>query len=232
MKLIILCGGKGTRLRSVVSNVPKPLAPVGKRVFLEILVDKFCDLGVTDITICSGYMHEKIERFIRQYDSRTIAIRNIVENQPLGTGGALINCFRALEAGKYLCINGDTYFDDMDRSDLVNFFDSSSELTAITTPVSESSNESRYGQFNISETGLIAPDRTVALTTKAISTGMYVFDRNSFCRLFPTIQHISVEGLVANALQKGEIVSNINFSKRFIDIGVPSDYFSFLKSHA
>src|SRR6266404_9021237 len=109
MEAVVLAGGLGTRLRAAVSDVPKPMAPVQGRPFLERLLDYWIGQGVRRAILAVGYMHETIRRhFGEQY--RGCAITYSIEHQPLGTGGALVQALPLVEGKTFLALNGDTYF--------------------------------------------------------------------------------------------------------------------------
>lgn len=108
--LAILAGGFGTRLRKVVSDVPKPMAPIAGRPFLAWLLDGWLDRDwyFDQVVLLVGYRAEVIRQFFgEQY--RGTPVRYIEEAKPLGTGGALVNLCRDLE-GEACVINGDTWF--------------------------------------------------------------------------------------------------------------------------
>src|SRR5207249_9185779 len=91
---IVLAGGLGARLRSAVEDVPKPMAPIGGRPFLEYLLDHCVDQGIGRFTLSVGYRHEAItSHFGNAYRGK--ALRYAVEESPLGTGGALLRTLRA-----------------------------------------------------------------------------------------------------------------------------------------
>ena len=114
MKLIILCGGRGTRLRDLVSDVPKPLAPVGTRSFLDILIHKYVSLGFHDIVLSAGYLAEQIRDFAEKSEYRA-KLSIIEEAEPLGTGGAVKQVLSLHQNEKILVVNGDTYYQDLDE---------------------------------------------------------------------------------------------------------------------
>ena len=103
--LVLLCGGKGTRLKSVISDVPKPMAPIAGRPFLEILLSYFCDLGFENAILSIGHMAsvitdhfgDKFRRF------RRLNLRYCVDPEPLGTGGRKSRC-QALQDRDYSCL--------------------------------------------------------------------------------------------------------------------------------
>ena len=111
MKAVILAGGVGTRLRSVVSDVPKPMAIINKYPFLEILISNLALNGITEITLSVGYKHEVIQEYFgRVY--KNININYVVEESPLGTGGALIKAMGLFNADEdVFVLNGDTFLD-------------------------------------------------------------------------------------------------------------------------
>ena len=110
MKVVLFCGGYGMRMRNGnASDVPKPMAPVQGRPFLERLLDYWIGQGVQRAVLAVGYMHETVRKhFGEQY--RNCALDYSVEQQPLGTGGALVQTLPLVQGKTFLVLNGDTYF--------------------------------------------------------------------------------------------------------------------------
>jgi NDP-sugar pyrophosphorylase family protein len=107
---VILAGGLGTRLRTVVSDRPKVLADVGGRPFLAILLDQLVRAGVRSALLCTGYLGEQVEsRFGPSYGP--LALRYSRETAPLGTGGALRLAAAHIDSDSVLVLNGDSYCD-------------------------------------------------------------------------------------------------------------------------
>ena len=98
MDAIVLAGGLGTRLRSVVSSVPKPMAPVGGRPFLDLLLESLKSKGITRVILSVGYMSEAI---ISYFQKSRLGMDLVfeVESSPLGTGGAIAAAYRELSRG-------------------------------------------------------------------------------------------------------------------------------------
>lgn len=112
MEAIILAGGFGTRLKNVVSNVPKPMAPMNDtgRPFLTVLLKKLKEEGVTHVVLSTGYMSDIIENYFgREYAG--IRIDYSVEKVPLLTGGAVKMALSKCQDDIIFVMNGDTYFD-------------------------------------------------------------------------------------------------------------------------
>ncbi|HWZ72203.1 MAG TPA: sugar phosphate nucleotidyltransferase, partial [Casimicrobiaceae bacterium] len=110
MEAIVLAGGLGTRLRGVVDDIPKPMAPVQGRPFLALVLDQLFDSGFHTAIVAAGYRHEAIRSYFgEQY--RGIALVWSVESEPLGTGGAIrLACDKA-DARDVFVLNGDTYLE-------------------------------------------------------------------------------------------------------------------------
>jgi len=107
-KSVILAGGLGKRLRPLTENIPKPLLPVADKSILEWQILWLRHHGFDDIILCVGYLWKKIEEKINDGGSYDVKITYVVEPEPLGTGGALMNAKKELEnTDKFIVINGD-----------------------------------------------------------------------------------------------------------------------------
>lgn len=106
---IILAGGMGTRLRSAVPDLPKPMAPIHERPFLEHQMDYWIGQGVSRFIVSVGYMKEVImDHFGASY--RATPLTYAIEEEPLGTGGGLLLAAQGLSE-TFLVLNGDTFFE-------------------------------------------------------------------------------------------------------------------------
>ena len=108
---IVLAGGLGTRLRSAVPHLPKPMAPVAGRPFLAHLLDFWIAQGIDRVVLSVGYRHEAISHHFGSV-YRGAEIVYTIETTPLGTGGGLLLAARQVHSDKrVLVLNGDTFFD-------------------------------------------------------------------------------------------------------------------------
>src|SRR5437762_2540516 len=149
---IVLSGGLGTRLRSVVADVPKPMAAIGGRPFLEYLLDHWIEQGIRRFTLSVGYRHEVItHHFGDAY--RSAAIRYAVEKSQLGTGGALLATLATFSIETpVLVLNGDTFF-PVDLDQLVQF--SSKTGADVSFALFETSARSRYMGIDLDSHGRV-----------------------------------------------------------------------------
>ena len=107
---VILAGGFGTRLQSVVADVPKPMAPVNGKPFLQYILDYCIKQGIERVVLSTGYKHEVIFSFFgTQYN--TITIQYAHEQEPLGTGGGIQFALQKCIDENVVVLNGDTFFD-------------------------------------------------------------------------------------------------------------------------
>ncbi|MFQ5432008.1 MAG: nucleotidyltransferase family protein [Nitrospinota bacterium] len=224
MEAIILAGGLGTRLREQVPDLPKPMAPVGGRPFLEHQIDYWIDQGVSRFILSVGYKREVIERrFGDMY--RDAEITYAVEDKPLGTGGGLLLSVGKLKKQKsFILLNGDTFF-EVDLSDMENLH--SRKNSDVTVALHQVKENMRYGSVKLESDARItdfngAPDAGNSL----INGGVYIINKTA---LDATKWRAGDSFSVENDLFPAMIESSARFygyvsNGRFIDIGVPEDY--------
>lgn len=218
---IILAGGLGTRLRSVLPDLPKPMAPVNGRPFLEHLMDYWIDQGVDSFILSVGYMKDVIiEHFRSVY--RYVPISYSLEETPLGTGGALLIASRTLKA-PFLVLNGDTFF-EVPLSSLTTFYKrNASECNLSLFRVGE---DKRFGGIVIDESNrIISFDAAKSLPGALANGGVYLFSPSLMSRTrFIAGDMCSLEKeFIPELLALGVKIHGIEFLGRFIDIGLPSD---------
>jgi D-glycero-alpha-D-manno-heptose 1-phosphate guanylyltransferase len=147
MEAIILAGGFGTRLAARLEGVPKPMAPVAGRPFLEILLRQLEHAGCVRAILSVGYLHEVIENHFGTEFSG-VQIDYAVEHAPLGTGGAIRNALGMAAEKSVLVLNGDTFL-DADYAAMMRFH--AHEGTILTMAVTHCENIARYGGVTIGD---------------------------------------------------------------------------------
>jgi len=151
MEAIVLAGGLGTRLRSVVSDLPKSMAPVNGRPFLEYLLDYLILQEVNHVVLSVGYMREIImDHFGSSY--KGIPVDYAIEEEPMGTGGGIRLALWQISGNRAFALNGDSLF----RVDLRTMMTFHTEQTAnITMALREVPDTERYGRVSITPEGRI-----------------------------------------------------------------------------
>ena len=225
MEAIILAGGLGTRLRPVVPDLPKPLAPIGGRPFLEYLLDYWEAQDITRFILSVGYKHNAIrEYFGTKYKSADVSYS--VEPEPLGTGGGLLVSVDKLESnGPFLALNGDTFF-AVDRNSLLkHHLESRADMTLSLVEVSE---HNRFGEIRQDKAGWITSIETSPGNSKnpLVNGGVYIIARNLLnAYKGNTSTKFSLEGeLLPELFKNKKRVAGFLSKTTFIDIGLPQDY--------
>jgi D-glycero-alpha-D-manno-heptose 1-phosphate guanylyltransferase len=217
---IILAGGLGTRLRSAVPDLPKCMAPVAGKPFLEHVIDYFQLQGINEFIFAVGYKSEIIIDFVRSRYPQLIADFSI-EKELLGTGGAIRLAAGMARYKDVLVSNGDTIF-KIDVKQLSDFHQSAlADCTIVLKPMT---NFERYGVVEISTGNKINSFKEKQFyETGLISGGIYALNVESFLKE-ELPQKFSFENDYLEALYKQRNMFGIVQDRYFIDIGIPADY--------
>lgn len=219
--IIILAGGLGTRLKSELGNLPKAMAPINGKPFLEYLLDYINNAGFQRVILSTGYQSESIQSFFKdQY--RSIEIEYSKESEPLGTGGAIKLAVRKVTTPYFIVMNGDTMF----RIDLQKFFQKHVEqLAEVTLALRKVHDASRFGLIECNNSGIIESFREKTDTHQAglINGGIYILKTKFFKKQnFPEKFSFEKDWLQKNS-NTGVIRGQL-FDNYFLDIGIPEDY--------
>lgn len=218
---IVLAGGFGTRLRTVVSDVPKPMAPMNDKgtPFLAFVLDQLVRQGFETIILSVGYMAEVIQQYFGDAYAG-MKIWYSVEDEPLGTGGAVKKALALCSAENIFVLNGDTYF-DVDLSAMEQFHQESG--ADFTLAAREMSDFDRYGALE-----LTADDRVTAFLEKKycmhgyINGGIYCMGRTILADVKKDSFSLEKDFLEEKVEQLH--IAACKSSGYFIDIGIPEDY--------
>ncbi len=217
---IVLAGGFGTRLQPMVSDVPKPMAPINGRPFLAYLLDKLQAEGIGHVILCTGYKHEQIAGFFGdRYGNTRLSYSR--ETTPLLTGGAIRKALPMAESKQVIVLNGDTFF-DVPLEAFVQFHRSrTSPLTVALRPVDDTS---RYGAVMLNHRLHITGFREKGGRSEGglINGGIYCVDREWLLQK-PLPEAFSFEREILER-EQAEPLSGRVCDNYFIDIGIPDDY--------
>ncbi|MDZ7740405.1 MAG: nucleotidyltransferase family protein [Bacteroidota bacterium] len=218
---IILAGGLGTRLRSVVSDKPKSMAVINGRPFLDYQIKYLEAWGIDHVILSVGYKREIIQNYFGEQFS-SVRISYAVEENPLGTGGGIKNAIRLLEGHHVLVYNGDTFFD----VNLRRLFEyrriKDSDFTMVLRFVDD---VSRYGSVQLNE-----DQRVTGFEEKGenkgegfINGGVYYFTKKYFEK-FDLPEKFSIEKDFIQQYFPEERIFGFKCHSYFLDIGIPEDY--------
>ena len=221
MKAVLLVGGLGTRLRSAVPFLPKPLASVGNKPFLELLVRQLGKQGIRHLVMCTGYRAEQIESVFGDGRDLGGTIEYSREAVPLGTAGALkLAQHHVQHESEFLVLNGDSFV-EIDFNELLACHRKRGGLaTMAVVPVQDAS---RYGTVRLGANGRLLglAEKTGENAPGIINAGVYVFDRAVLAQI-PEGPSSLERDVFPRLLQQG--VYGVEQRGLFIDIGTPDDY--------
>lgn len=223
ISVAILAGGFGTRLKSVVSERPKVLAPVRNRPFIVFLLDQLIAAKIESAVLCIGYLGGKIKNCLGD-KYKSLHLKYSYESKPLGTAGALKLALPFFESNSILVLNGDSYFE----TNLNRFYQWHNKHQIYASMLlAKVQNVGRYGQVNIRDDGKLIrfEEKKGSRISGWINAGIYILARELIYSIPPN-RCVSLEhDIFPKLINKG--LYGFQSEGRFIDIGTPS---SFLKS--
>lgn len=218
MEAIILSGGRGTRLQSVIADVPKCMAPVAGKPFLHYLLATLETAGFKHVILALGYMHEAIEAWLAAYET-SLNITLLVEDTPLGTGGAVKKALSQATQSSVFVFNGDSYL-GLDYQALLQCHVEKKALA--TVALKQMFRFDRYGKVEIDrDFQIIRFGEKQYCDAGFINGGVYVLYRNALEK-FPDKFSLEKDFFEPEA-STGKL-AGFPTNGYFIDIGIPEDY--------
>ncbi|MBY0461941.1 MAG: NTP transferase domain-containing protein [Alphaproteobacteria bacterium] len=225
---VILAGGLGKRLRELVPDLPKPLAPVSSKPFISLLFDQLLKSHIQKVTLAVGYMSEKvIDTFGYRY--KDLSLEYVIEDEQLGTGGAIANALKGKNYNQALILNGDSFCNISIEEFIKWHLELESRASLVLT---YQENRERYGgvEYNSTTQHITSfIEKKKDLLSGYINAGIYLFSKE-FIEMFPGTIPLSLEAQIL-PYQLGDL-HGWPSKKEFIDIGTPDSYtesFSYLK---
>lgn len=225
MQAILLAGGLGTRLRSVVSDRPKPMALIHGRPFMEYVTRELVKNGVTEIIFAVGYKGSMVEEHFKDGSGFGFRAFYAYEETLLGTAGAIKNAGQFISGDRFFVLNADTFY-RIDYSRLVRCQDELGLDMALV--LREVPDVSRYGRALLDGSGRLVGfnEKTEDQRPGTINGGIYLMKRE-LLDLIPQGK-VSLENeMIPGWLREGRPLGGFVNDGYFIDIGIPEAYFQF-----
>ena len=216
---IIVAGGKGTRLQGVIDDIPKPMAPIGEKPFLEVLFNQLIKAGIQRVVLSVGYKWESIKAHFGE-NYKSLSLEYAVEKEPLGTGGGIMNAAKHIESYAFYVINGDTFFDVNFRQLYSFYLHTGADICVALKPLEKFD---RYGSVELNDTYRIVRFKEKQFVEKGyINGGIYIINQDVFSGI--ETKSFSFEKDILE--KKTDILKIYGFPSNgyFIDIGIPEDY--------
>lgn len=218
--VVILCGGLGTRLRSVDSQNPKVMVKIDDRPFLDILVGYLKDEGFKRLILCTGYKADDVEKYFSK-NSHGLTIEFSREKEPLGTGGAIKNAKSAIKSNPFVVLNGDSFC----RADFQSLLKFHAVQNALATVVlSEVEDRRDFGTITLDSLGRIEnyQEKQSKTSSKYVNAGIYCLNQEIFS-FMPVEKIFSIERDLFPKLI-GKSFFGFKGNQKFLDIGTPERY--------
>lgn len=218
MQVIILAGGKGTRLRPLTETIPKPMTKIKGVPFLEILLRMLKKKGISNAVLCVGYLSEIIEDYFKNEKMLDIDIKYSKERELLGTGGALMNAEKFLE-NEFIVINGDTFI-DIDYAKLTKFSHQKGKLCTMCGYVHDQKNDDFVNNMLIDSKGNVTTyvkDKEMP-ELNCVDIGVYYFKKKAL-DFFGNKKPLSLEFDIFPKLIAKKEVAGFSTHEQFYDIG-------------
>jgi NDP-sugar pyrophosphorylase family protein len=227
--LVILCGGLGKRLRSIVDDRPKVMSEINGKPFLEILIKYIKCFGFKKIILCTGHLGHMIQNYFGNGIKYDIEIVYSQEEVALGTAGAIKNAERIISSNPFFVLNGDSFtrinFYTLISFHLQNDADISIPLVKIKRP-------SRYGTVSIGDNSRITQflEKDETCSEGWVNTGVYLLSKKILASI-PLNSFFSLEKNILSDQTNNFRIFGMPVDCKFIDIGTPESYSHLAKNY-
>ena len=222
-EVVILAGGKGTRLKSVVYDRPKPMAEINGAPFLCHLMDYWVGQGAKHFILSVGFMKEFVSRYFGNV-YKEIPITYVEEEKPLGTGGALIKSITTVSDQEFVLTNGDT----LAAINFAEMFKEHNRFSAdLTMSVFMQISDMKHGTVAIGRNGEVTrfEEKPKGCSAKWVNGGTYIVTKDLIGDRWPKGKNISFETeMMTEFIEQNRRIYAYQSEAEFIDIGDPDDF--------
>lgn len=213
--VVILAGGKGTRIKKLLKNNPKPLSKIGHLYFLEYLINNISKFYINKIFIIAGYKGEKISKVFKNLEKNLIPIEVIVEKKPLGTAGAL-SLVKNKVTNNFIVLNGDSIF-DVNLNEIANVKLKKNQCFMALTNNSNYKSNKTLANIKLKQNLVVKSN-----SSKLMNAGVYKFNKKLIKNIKPKYQSLENE-ILLEKIEKKQVIGKF-FKSFFLDIGTPKNF--------
>ena len=217
VKAIVLCGGKGTRLRPYTYNIPKPMLPLGKKPLLEYVLNSLRSAGITEVFLTVGYLHEQIKEHFGDGARVGMKLHYSVESSELGTAGSIIPLMGKMD-DTFVVMMGD-HLSNLEIAKVVEFHKKHGAIA--TVALNKKGVPLEYGVADL-EGDRIVRFREKPIVENYVNTGVYVFEPEIFEHIKPREDFAA--DVFPRLLEKKLKDCGYVFTDYWLDIGRTTDY--------
>lgn len=219
MKALIVCGGKGTRLRPYTHTIPKPMLMLGRKPILEYTIQHFKSEGFTDIILAVGHLHEQIVDYFGDGKKFGVKIQYSIEEEELGDAGSIKNAENLLKGEEHFLVEMGDHLTNLDYRKLVDFHMKNKPLATI--GLKRMGTPFQYGTAAINDKFEVVEFKEKPIIEHLVNAAIYVFDKRVF-NYFPRKGGISFD--VLPKLVKERKLKGFVFDDYWIDVGGIREY--------
>ena len=217
VKAIVLCGGKGTRLRPYTYTIPKPMLPLGKKPLLEYVVNSLKLANISELFLATGYLHEQIEAYFGDGSKFGAKIHYSVETAELGTAGSIIPLMGKMDE-TFVVMMGD-HLSNLEIKNLIAFHKKNKRIATIA--LNKKGVPLEYGVADMKDDEIVR-FREKPIVENYVNTGVYVFEPEIYDYIKPGEDFAN--HVFPRLIEKGEKIGGFVFSDYWLDIGRTTDY--------
>jgi len=221
--IIVMAGGLGTRLASVLSGRPKVLAPIGEATFLDYLVALLSRAGARRLVLSLGHLADQVLEHVCKMENRTLEIDWVVEPEPQGTAGALRYARSNLQSDPILVLNGDTWL----TADFESFLEKHKKKGMLASILSVFvPDAARYGRIEMAASGTVTAFKEKEPGNHQpgyINAGAILLSQNALELLMET-RGPSLEHDFLSSMPPESLGAEVDRDAKFVDIGTPESF--------
>lgn len=218
--LVIMAGGKGTRLEPITHIIPKPLIPLGKKPIIESIIDSFVDYGINEVIVSVNYKADLIKYYFNTIEDKEYTLDYVNEDKPLGTAGSL-KLLEGKVKGTFVVSNCDIFIKD-DYSEILKYH--KQQGCALTAVAVVKSFDIPYGTMEIGNQGMLLTLKEKPSYSYYVNSGLYILESEVLTEI-PKDQFYHITELMQQLMDKGKKVGVFPVSeKSWLDIGNWQEY--------
>jgi mannose-1-phosphate guanylyltransferase/phosphomannomutase len=218
MKAIVLCGGKGTRLRPYTYSIPKPMLPLGTKPILEFVINNLSAHGFKEIYLTVGYLKENIMDYFGDGSRFGVKIKYFIEEKEMNTAGSIVPCKKYID-DTFIVVMGD-HLTSVNPQKLMQFHKKKGAMTTIA--LKRTGVPLEYGVAHIDRNGRIEKFEEKPIVQNLVNSGMYCFESEVFSYIKDGYDF--AQDVFPKLLQDKKKVYGYIFDEYWIDIGRVPDY--------
>lgn len=227
LPVVIMAGGKGTRLRPLTNVLPKPLIPIGEQTMMEDIMDRFVECGCHNFYVSVNYKADFIRRYFDNLDKPQYHVEYFQEDKPLGTAGSL-HLLKDKINSTFFVSNCDIIIDE-DYSEILRYHNENHNEITVVAAIKNMSIP--YGTLETKEEGLLAQIKEKPEYTFKINTGMYILEPHLISEI-PEDEFYHITYLIERLAREGRRVGVYPINEgSWTDIGNWDEYMKYIKKH-